>query len=413
MSISWTVRVLSVSVLGSRLFAQPVALDALLAEAMEKNPEIRAAQKRVEAARLRPSQVSSLPDPMFSLTSNSVKYPVPGFGVGREVIANLGIMAAQSMPAPGKLRLRGDLAYKDAEMELAQFHAVELTIAGRVKQAYVRLAYSQTALRIVERNRDLLRQLLRVSEARYSVGKAAQQDLFKAQTQLSVLEAKVLRFGQEGRTAQSEIGAILGRPFAGDAVELKAFPLVDTLDELVRAADAGSPLLARERKSIQKTEVAVNLARKDYYPDYTFSAGYYNMGLMAPMFMLRADISVPAFYYRKQRPAVAEAVTNVRQARRAYEAVDQSLRQRIQDDYLSATTAEKLLRLYSETVIPQAGLTLESSLASYETGAVDFLSVLTNFTAVLDFEMNYAEELRNLHAAAARLEEVTGKKLVN
>ena len=95
-----------------------------------------------------------------------------------------------------------------------------------------------------------------------------------------------------------------------------------------------------------------------------------------------------------------------------YQAAGQSLRLKIQDDYLAATTADKLLRIYSETVIPQAGLALESSLASYETGAVDFLSVLSNFSSVLEFEMNYADELRNLHLAAVRLEESTGKKLV-
>jgi outer membrane protein, heavy metal efflux system len=399
------------AVCGAVIHAQNVSIEDLLREAKEKNPEILAAQKRVEAARLRPSQVSSLPDPMVSLASNSVKYPYPGAGLGREVIANIGVMAAQMVPAPGKLKLRGDIAYKDAEMELAQFHAVELAVAGRVKQAYIKLAYAQTAARILEKNRDLMQQLSRVTEARYTVGKAAQQDLFKAQTQISVMLAKLARMEQEARSARFEIGALLARPFTGDAAELKAFPFVESVDELVQAAESDSPMLARERKAIQKTEVAVNLARKDYYPDYTFSAGYYNMGLMPPMFMLRADITVPAFYFRKQRPAVAEAVTNVRQARRAYEAVDQSLRQRIQDDFLAASTAARLLRLYSDTVIPQAGLALESSLASYETGAVDFLSVLSNFTSVLEFEMNYAEEVRNLHASAARIEEMTGRNL--
>ncbi len=389
-----------------------VSVDALVAEALEKNPEIQAAQKRVEAALLRPSQVSSLPDPMVSLISNSVKYPLPGFGVGREVIANIGVMASQGIPAPGKLKLRADVAYKDAEMEREQFHTVELNVATRVKTAYYKLSYAQTARRILEKNRELLQQILRVTEARYTVGKAAQQDLFKAQMQLSVLETKVLRLTQESRMAQQEIGAVLGHAFNGTAAELKAFVFLDTLDELAQAADAHSPILARERKSIQKMEVAVNLARKDYQPDYTFSAGYYNMGLMAPMFMLRADISLPAFYFRKQRPAVAEAVTNVREARHVYQAAGQSLRLKIQDDYLAATTADKLLRIYSETVIPQAGLALESSLASYETGTVDFLSVLSNFTSVLEFEMNYADELRNLHLAAVRLEESTGKKLV-
>jgi outer membrane protein TolC len=346
---------------------------------------------------------------MVSVSSNSVKYPVPGAGLGREVIANIGLMASQTVPAPGKLKLRGDLAYKDAEVELAAFHAMEIDVLSRLKQAYVRLAYTQAAARVLAKNRELLQQLLRVTEARYTVGKAAQQDLFKAQTQLSLLEARLLRLEQERRSAQAEIGSLLARPFADEAEDLKAVPFAETIDELARAADANSPVLAKARKSVQRTEVAVNLARKDYYPDYTLSAGYFNMGAMAPMYMLRADVSVPMFYGRKQRPAVAEAVETSRQTRRTYEAADQEVRLRLQDEFLAASTASKLLALYSNTVIPQAGLALESSLASYETGAVDFLSVLTNFNAVLEFQINYEEELRNLHMAMAKLDAYTGR----
>ncbi|BDC51758.1 RND transporter [Bryobacterales bacterium F-183] len=392
------------------VLAAGVRYEELAAEALQKNPSLLAAQKAVQAAKLRPSQVSSLPDPMVSVASNSVKYPVPGAGLGREVIANIGVMASQTMPAPGKLKLRGDLAYKEAEVELAEFRAVEIEVLSRLKQAYVRLGYTQAARRVLVKNRELLNQLLRVTEARYTVGKAAQQDLFKAQTQLSLLEARLLRLEQEGRAAQAEIGSLVARTFADEAADEPRFvAFTDTIDELARAADEYSPVLAKARKTVQKTEVAVNLARKDYYPDYTLSAGYFNMGTMAPMYMLRADVTVPLFYARKQRPAVAEAVETSRMSRRTYEAADQAVRLTIQDEFLAASTASKLLALYSNTVIPQAGLALESSLASYETGAVDFLSVLTNFNAVLEFEVNYAEELRNLHVAMVRIDAATGR----
>ncbi|MBS1832115.1 MAG: TolC family protein, partial [Acidobacteria bacterium] len=195
------------------LFAE-VRYEDLAAEAMRKNPSVMAAQKAVQAARLRPSQVSAPPDPMVSVSSNSVKYPIPGAGLGREAIASIGVMASQTVPAPGKLKLRGDLAYKEAEVELAEFHAVETEVLSRLKQAYVRLGYTQAVRRVLAKNRELLQQLLRVTEARYTVGKAAQQDLFKAQTQLSLLEARLMRLELEGRSAQAEIASLVARPFA-------------------------------------------------------------------------------------------------------------------------------------------------------------------------------------------------------
>ena len=77
-----------------------------------------------------------------------------------------------------------------------------------------------------------------------------------------------------------------------------------------------------------------------------------------------------------------------------------------------ATTSKQLMDLYGRTVIPQASLALESSLSSCRTGSVDFLSVLTNYITVLEYELNYNEELRNFYGALSRLEEMTGMSLI-
>jgi outer membrane protein TolC len=171
-------------------------------------------------------------------------------------------------------------------------------------------------------------------------------------------------------------------------------------------------MLQRDEKLIQRAEVAVNMARKEYYPDVTLNGGYYNMGGMPPMYMFRADFKIPLYYFRKQRAAVTEQSQSLAQSRHTYEATNQDLHFRIQDEYLMAETASQLVTLYDKTVIPQASLALESSLSSYETGAVDFLSVLMNYTTVFDYQMNYYEELQNFYLALARLEEMTGRPLV-
>lgn len=136
------------------------------------------------------------------------------------------------------------------------------------------------------------------------------------------------------------------------------------------------------------------------------------MGGMAPMYEFRADFKIPLYYFRKQRAAVTEQSLNLSQSRRTYEATNQGLHFRIQDDYLMAETSLKLVKLYENAVIPQAGLALESSLSSYETGSVDFLSVLMNYTTIVDYQMNFYEELQNFYLALARLEEMTGRPLV-
>ena len=153
---------------------------------MKNNPEIVAAQKSYEAARQRPTQESSLPDPMVSLGYTSVGYPYPGAGLGSAVLSNIAIMYSQEIPFPGKLKLRGEMASKEAEASFQQYQAVQLAVISRLKQAYYRLQYAYAASDLLKRNRDLLNKLVSVTEYRYSVGKAAQQDVFKAQTQVSI-----------------------------------------------------------------------------------------------------------------------------------------------------------------------------------------------------------------------------------
>ena len=406
------------SALASAAQAQEPRLNllALTREALSSNPEIIAAQKRYEAARQRPTQESSLPDPMLSLGYNSVGSPRPLAGIGREPVANAGLMVSQEIPFPGKLKLRGGMATKESEAEFQQYQAVQLGVVSRLKQAYYRLRYTYAASDVLTRSRELLNKLLKVTEARYSVGRAAQQDVFKAQTQLSILETRLVKLEQERRSREAELNSLLNRAPGmplGRPEDLKPKELVATLEELFATARQNSPMLRRDQKMIERTELAVNMARKEYYPDFTLNAGYYNMGSMPPMYEVRADFKLPLYFWRKQRAGVNEQVDNLAQARRTYEATDQTLHFRIKDDYLMAQASAKLMKLYSQTVVPQASMALESSLSTYETGSVDFLSVLSNFAMVLDYEMNYYDEALNYELALSRLEEMTGQPLTD
>ncbi len=386
----------------------------LIAEALDNNPEVLAAQKGYEASRQRPSQVSSLPDPMFSPGYNSNGRPWPGAGLGTEPTSQIGFMVSQEIPFPGKRKLAGDMAARESDAEWQQYQQVQLGVVSRLKQAYYRRAYAFAAVDVLDRNLELLRKFLRITEARYAVGKAAQQDVFKAQTQISVLETRRIQLEREKAAREAEINSLVNRR-PGSSLprpsDLRPMTLPATLDELYAAARENSPMLRKDEKMIQRSEIAVNMARKEYYPDFALNGGYYNMGGMPSMYMFRADFKIPLYFFRKQRPGVTEQAELLVGSRKTYEATNQNLHFRIQDDYLMAQTSEQLVKLYGQTVIPQASLALESSLASYETGSVDFLTVFMNYMTVVEYEMNYYEELQSFYLALARLEEMTARPL--
>jgi outer membrane protein TolC len=352
---------------------------------------------------------------MISPGWNSSGAPWPGAGLGREPVANIGVMISQEFPYPGKRKLAGDIALKEADSEFQNYQQTQLNVISRLKQAYYRLAFAHAATGVVDRNVDLLRKFLKISEVRYSVGRSEQQDILKAQTQIAILETRRIPLEQEKRAREAEINSLLNRPpetALGRPLDLVPVSLQTTLEELYTAARQNSPMLRRDEEMIQRSELTVNQARKEYYPDFTLNAGYYSMGSMPAMYMFRADVKIPLYWFRKQRSAVTEQSIGVQQARAARTATEQSLNYQIKNDFTMAEASRRLIDLYRDTVIPQAGVTLESSLASYESGKVDFLTILTNYITILEYEMNYFEELQNFLLAASRLEEMTGKRLL-
>jgi outer membrane protein, heavy metal efflux system len=406
--------VLACTAVSARAQNNDADLDELIRQALRENPEILAAQKRVEAARQRPAQESALDETMVSMGYTSAGNPLPLAGIGREPTSNIGLMVTQEIPFPGKRQLRGDIAMKEADAELHRHEAIRRDVVSRLKQAYYRILYTNSVEDLLLKNRELLQHLLKVTEIRYSVGHAAQQDIFKSQTELSLLQTRLLQIERERRIRQLEIGILLNRTSGfsfGAAAPQPPPSLTVSLDDLIAASRRTAPIIQADQKMIERAELAMNLARKDFYPDYAVSAGYFYQGTMPAMYQFRIDLKLPTSFFRKQRAGLAEQAAMVNEARRNYEATGRSLYLSISDEFLMAQTSLRLMKMYEETLVPQTTLAFDSSMPGYETGKVDFLSVLTNFTARLEVQMSYFEEMLNARLALARLEVMTGVSL--
>ncbi|MFY9725025.1 MAG: TolC family protein [Bryobacteraceae bacterium] len=392
--------------------AQPVS--SLVEEALRNNREILAAQKKVEALRQQPARESSLPDPTLSLGWASNGAPWPGAGLGVNPTSNLGVMVSQEIPAPGKRKLRGEIADEEAVAAFNEYLAVRLNVVSRLKQAYHELHHAVVAIGYVDRYQELLEHILRVSETRYAVGRGAQQDILRAQTQVAILATRRVQFEQEREAKQIEINALLSRPQGGRIevpVEMTAGAMPASLEDMLAQARAHSPLVARDRETAKGNELAARLARKDYAPDYTVSGGYFNQGGMPPMWEARVDLKLPAYFWRKQRAAVTEQEASASQSRHEYAATLVEVEAGIREQYSAAEASRKLVDLYEKSVIPEARLAYESALAGYQVGRADFTALFSNFTSVVDYELMDHEEIMRFQVALAKLEEWTGVEL--
>jgi cobalt-zinc-cadmium efflux system outer membrane protein len=394
--------------------APTIELESLISELLRKNPELQAARKRFEASLTRFPQESALPEPRVTLGWVSNGNPLPGTGLGVEPTSNIGFQIAQELPYPGKRALKGSMARKEAESEAQMVRAKEHNLVAQLKSNFHELRFLYEAVDILQRNQGLLRRLAKVAEARYSVGKAMQQDLIKSQVEISILESKLVVIEQRKQSVTTEINALLNRPPAsalGRPEPLDKTPPLEPLDLLLRQAEEASPLLRAQQGAIEGRHFGVQMAHREYYPDLDLMGGYYNQGVLKDMWEFRVEVKVPLYFWRKQRYRLEESVLRLTEAQRIYRSTEQMLSSRLRDRYLAAEASQKLMGLYTQSIVPQSKFALESSLASYETGGVDFLSVLSNLTTILDYQMSYYEQRAEYLKALASLEELVAKPL--
>lgn len=392
-------------------------LQELIAEAVRNNPEIRAASNERLAAQHRVSPAGALDDPM--LEAGVINAPLASQTFRREDMTMKMLGLSQKLPYPGKRALRRDFAEKDAESVGYAYQETVNRVVRDVKSAYFELALVVESARLVEKNKQVLEQFLKISESRYSVGQGNQADVLKAQTQLSRMVDELIKLGRERRTTEAELIRALGRGAVAvvvpvpAALRLPEAPL--QLEALRETAFRERPQLLGLRSLIDRSAKALDLARADYYPDFDvkFAYGQRDKTLEGmrrdDMVSLTVAINLPIWRESKRDPRVAEAIAMRNQAMDMYQAqrneISSNLRQRV----ASAEQSLKSARLYEAAILPQARLAVESSLAAYRVNRVDFLTLLDNQMTVFNYEIGYASLLSGYNKALAEIDFLAGK----
>ncbi len=393
----------------------PVSLQALVAEALEQNPEIKAMRRGFDMMRARAPQAKALPEPMLSYGYAGNAAFIPPFDIQKGDPSSARMLSfTQEVPYPGKLTIKGKMANVEAEAEWWNYEQVRLNVVAEVKDAYYDLFYLHKAIETVTKNKELVEKFAGIAEAGYSVGKGVQQDVLKAQVEISKLTDQLTVLEQRRQTAEARINSLLFREPetpVGRPEEIKPREFTHSLADLNEAALTNYPALKAQRRKIDREQYGVELARKDFYPDFTVGLTYFNRPGMPEMYGVNVGVKIPLYFWQRQRPAVAEATASARAERELLENATSLLFFRVKDRYLAVTTAQRLLKLYGTTIIPQSSLSLESAIAGYEVGKVDFLTLLDNLVTLLNYELGYYEQLSNQEKAIAALEPFVGVNL--
>lgn len=399
--------------LGGTARAGDLRLEDLIEEALLNNREVLVRQARRSAASYRPPQQRSLPDPMFMFGYQNEGWE--RYTYGEMPDAQWMFSLSQTLPFPGKLSLKGEQAERQSEGLDALYEASRLRVVAEVKERYYDLLLIHKSLDLVEEKRALF---LRVEEAalgRYSSGKAPQQEVLMAQTEKYTLDERIEMLKQRLQANEAMLNAALGREDMaaglGRPAERAGSDIGMTLGEITALAYENSPEIKARQKAAEAAKVGVSSARKEYYPDFTFTGSYFARGgPFDDMWSLTTAVNIPVFYKTKQRNAVIESEELANEAEHELEASKKVLAASLRDNYSMAEAALRLMSLYRDSLIPKSRQGFESAMSGYTAGKADLALVIRALGALLDNELLYWGQFAEREKAIARLDALSGTK---
>ena len=398
------------------LFAQEdaVRLDDLLKQALERNPKIKSVGFESDALSFRIPQEKTLPDPMVGFTLKNMGFP--RFTLGEEVMSGVGISFSQPIPFPGKLRLKGEIAGKAFERSKEVRNAVVLGVLKDVKIAYFELFALDKSIAILREQKAFLQRALELTETKYSVGDGVQSDVLKAQVEISRMDEMITPMAEMIESLRAQINLLLDfpadRPLGMPQDQgIESLPM--SLEDIKKAAAENSPMVKEASLMIEEGDRMVAFARKELSPNFVVGAGWEFKGRLPSMYEVMVGFEVPLYRKTKQSKMLEESLVRLESSKSGLASAKNDVTFMVTEDYLKARSAESLIKLYKEAIIPQAALTVESSLASYQVNKTDFLALLTDINTHFSYQMAYYRELAGLWSSIARLEEYSALEIVN
>lgn len=397
------------------------SLKSIAVEVLERNPSIAATKARALAAAEVPAQVGSLPDPTIGITPY-LQSPETRVGP-QQAMTTLG----QRIPWPGKLSLRAQAARYGADAAWKEVEARRLTILTDLRVLLYELRFLDEWAEVVRVDRSTLDHYETLARTRYAAGIGLEQSVIKIQAEITKDDNRLLDLAMRRATVVSKINALRDRP-PFTPVEPVSMPEVRELDQVMtiwrEAALAFRPELERADAEIAQAATRVELAQKEYRPDFNFGLSYTLVGsrndaagiAMPPegngddVLALTAGINLPI--WRDRLDAGVEEALRRRQAaeeskRSIIAGIDGMLGDLAQRIELTA----KQVRLFEDVLVIQAEEALASAEAAYSAGSASALDLLDAERVLLEVRTSMIRAKTDYAIALARLEGVTARPL--
>jgi len=417
-------RLIAIFLVASTCFAQSYStngdaqLEQYVNEALAKNPSAQEAFAQYRASLQKLPQVRSLPDPML-MVSQDARSPETRVGPQMTMLS-----LSQTFPWFGKLSDSEKVAAKEAEAMREMFEAQKAEVVRQVKLAYYDLAYLDRAIAITQEDQLLLEHYEKLAEARYAQGIGLQQAVVKLQVEITRDRNRLEQLRRQRVDAEAALNALLNRPaqspIAGVATQDRPEVEAD-FPSLYETARQRRPEVQASLLQVERDEKRIQLARRNYWPDFTISANYVNVakrmdpaGILNPpdqngkdIYSFSVGINIP-LRRRKYDAAVLEATESKIASRRGYESTLNSVEASVRAVGFRIQTLKEQISLFQKALVPQAELALRSTEAAYSTGTVGVLDLLDSERMLLDVRLGLAQLASDYMKSLAEMERAIG-----
>lgn len=408
-SLAWATPSRSQDALGS-------TLHSLLEHARAQSPELAAMRQEADAARERIQPAGALADPMFRMELENVN----NYGNGNQLsvlpwrVGETKYTFVQPLPAWGKRGLRREVAEADAQRAEASASATWSELAARIKAAYAQYYLAARNERLVREIVELIAGLEKIAQARYAGGLVAQQDAIRAQVEQTAMRSELIALDSEKRQMRARINALLGREAdaaLADPASLRALPTnALAAEELVRRALANNPALAAEEARIRGAEKSRELTLRNRYPDFQVGISPTQMRSRITSWGVMVEMNIP-LQQESRRSQEREAAAMASAARSRSQALAKQLLGEMGMNLAAIEAAQRSEALVTTQLLPQSELSLRSALAAYETGKVDFATLLDAQRQIRKAQQDRLKAQVEARLRLAEIERILGEDL--
>ncbi|HNZ91752.1 MAG TPA: TolC family protein, partial [Acidovorax sp.] len=262
---------------------------------------------------------------------------------------------------------------------------------------------------------DLINRLEKVAQVRYASGLAAQQDVIRAQLEQTAMRSELIGLEAERRQLQGKLNALVGMPSSemlATPEHIRTIPAPERMrfDVLEQRARASNPLLRTEESQIRAAEKSRELAYKNRYPDFSVGVSPIQYGKSIREWELMVEVNIPLQQdTRRAQEREAQAMLDAARSRR--EVATNQLLADLYENIAGLEAARRTLTLTTESLLPQSELTFRSALAGYESGKVDFATLLDAQKQIRQAKLNQVKAGVAAQIRLADIERIVGEEL--